>query len=112
MLLMLVIFGKFGSFLVVEAFRVGWGTRRSLYCIFMQLTFAAGYRILFRGWVSRCRCFIIQYMQCLCMAHLDDGPGFYKLWLEGSALSIFFAGGGGVSIWGSFYGLGVCSSGL
>ena len=54
----------------------------------------------------------MQYMQCLCMAHLDDGPGFYKLWLEGSALSIFFAGGGGVSIWGSFYGLGVCSSGL
>ena len=82
MLLMLVIFGKFGSFLGVEAFKGGGGggTRRSLCCIFMQLftvaskqgalylvmgnnaigsTFAAGYRIIFRGWVSKYRCFVI-----------------------------------------------------
>ena len=59
-------------------------------------------------------------MQCLCLAHLNDGPGFYKLWLEGSALSIFFWGGGWgeVSIWGGLYGLNVpgfdfnCASGL
>ena len=40
-------------------------------------------------------------MQCLCLAHLNDRPGFYKLWLKGSALSIFLGGGWGeVSIWG------------
>ena len=82
-LLMLVIFGKFGSFLGVEVFKGGGGgggTRRSLCCIFIQLfkvaskqgalylvmgnnaigsTFAAGYRIIFRGWVSKYRCFVI-----------------------------------------------------